>query len=118
MLNGSVVVYLTTPRYVNLDKLLQPFAKSHNFLKSVGVLSLIVDGKVLYEVENQSTFPETIESALLKAVELNLMPSVEFLLALGAGSDITAETVITAACQMQGRRGTTLLPHCILLRSP
>ena len=109
LLDGSVVVYLTAPRYINLDELLQPFAKSHSFLKSVGVLSLIVDGKVLYEVKSQKTCPETIESALLKAIELNLMPSVEFLLALGAGSDITAKTAITAACQMHGRRGTTLL---------
>ena len=109
LLDGSVVVYLTAPRYINLDELLQPLAKSHSFLKSVGVLSLIVDGKVLYEVKSQKTFPETIESALLKAIELNLMPSVELLLALGAGSDIIAETAITAACQMHGRRRTTLL---------
>ena len=79
---------------------------SPDVLKVVGVISLKIDDKVLYEGPNEGC--HMLESAFLQAVELGNVRAVELLLAVGCDTNIhtyTGELAITSAVQLKGSKG-------------
>ena len=79
---------------------------SPDLLKVVGVISLKIDDKVLYEGPNEGC--HILESAFLQAVELGNVRAVELLLAVGCDTNIlthTGELAITSAMKLRDRKG-------------
>ena len=79
---------------------------SSDLLKVVGVISLEIEDKVLYEGPNEGC--HILESAFLQAVELRNIRAVELLLAVGCDTNIlthTGELAITSAMKLRDRKG-------------
>ena len=79
---------------------------SPDLLKVVGVISLKIDDKVLYEGPNEGC--HILESAFLQAVELGNVRAVELLLAVGCDTSLhmpTGELAIASAMKLRDSKG-------------
>ena len=82
---------------------------SPDLLKVVGVISLKIDDKVLYEGPNEGC--HILESAFLQAVELGNVSAVELLLAVGCDTSLhmpTGELAINSAMKLRDSEGMTI----------
>ena len=82
---------------------------SPDLLKVVGVISLKIDDKVLYEGPNEGC--HILESAFLQAVELGNVIAVELLLAVGCETSLhmpTGELAINSAMKLRDSEGMTV----------
>ena len=83
---------------------------SPDLLKVVGVISLKIDDKVLYDEPHEGC--HILESAFLQAVEVENVRAVELLLAVGCDSNMytpTGEVAITSALKLRNSEGLYLL---------
>ena len=83
---------------------------SPNLLKALGVISLKIDDKVLYEGPNEGC--HILESAFMQAVELGNIIAVELLLAVGCDISVhahTGELAITSALKLRDSEAMAIL---------
>lgn len=106
--------------YSNNFRLHKPIAK---FFKSVGVIHIKVDGKIVYTVKKLSTLKTTsnqsidaslsLDTALLNSIRGNKIKAVELLLTIGANPNLvipsSGKTALEVANTMRGSRDLTVL---------
>ena len=113
------------------DDVIQDFASQNtDFMNTVGILSLIVGGQVIYQCEDESTAPTTFEAAMLNIFEIFLnddtsytmvgnnrpkdfcVDAVELLLSVGCNPYQllpSGDTVLDSAISMRDSLGYTVL---------
>ena len=89
-----------------------PFHKSHNILKTLGIISLKIGDRIIYECLDEGC--SILESAFLQAFELEDTSAMELLLAVGCDTNTqtyNGEVAIISAMKMRDSNGFTLLHY-------
>ena len=95
------------------SKIVKNKAYDTEFMMAIGVLHLTVGDTVIYETKEQDT-SQTLDEALVTAVESGPISAVELLLAVGSNSKqllLSGDTVISRAANAKDNDGRTVLYH-------
>ena len=95
------------------SKIVKNKAYNTEFMMAIGVLHLTVGDTVIYETKEQDT-SQTLDEALVTAVESGRISAVELLLAVGSNSKqllLSGDTVISRAANAKDNDGRTVLYH-------
>ena len=95
------------------SKIIKNKAYDTEFMTAIGVLHLTVEDTVIYETKEQD-ISQTLDEALVTAVESGPISAVELLLAVGSNSKqllLSGDTVISRAANAKDNDGRTVLYH-------
>ena len=95
-----------------IPKSIHVIPKSHNFMRTLGIISLKIGDSIIYECFDEGC--SVLESAFLQAFELQDIRAMELLLAVGCDANtqtFAGELAITAAMKLKDKNGFTLLHY-------
>ena len=95
------------------SKIVKNKAYNTEFMTAIGVLHLTVGDTVIYETKEQD-ISQTLDEALVTAIESDPISAVELLLAVGSNSKqllLSGDTVISRAANAKDNDGRTVLYH-------